>query len=102
MAERLPATEAVRAFPGISTLLNRLGSFLQKEALYFDNNFSEVERLLGQCVSQDVYKGIILEYVLDALGAVGHRSEVAAFMCSMCQSLISIYTPDVFPVRRLR
>jgi hypothetical protein len=101
-AQKLPAIETVKAFPTACTLLNRLGAFLQKEALLFKNNFPEVERRLTQSVPQDAYKGIILEYLLEMLGDVGHRPEAATMMRCVCQSLMSTYNPDIFPVRRLR
>lgn len=101
-AETLPSSQTVKAFPAISTVLNRLASFLQKEALFFMHNFVEVDRRLSQYVLQDAYKGIILEYLVECLADTAHRQEVATLMRKICLSLTSIYTSDKFPIRRLR
>lgn len=73
-----------------------------KEALIFSNNFFEVEVRLFRSVPQDAYKGVILEYLLDTLSEVGHRPGVADLMRYIGESLILIYKPEIFPVRRLR
>jgi hypothetical protein len=102
MAETLPPTDAIKAVPALATLLNRLASFLQKEALLFGNKWTEVQRRLDQHVAKDAYCGSLLEYLLDSLGDAVHRSEVARVVRQICQRLTSIYTTDEYPVRRLR
>lgn len=101
-AATLPAPQTVKAFPSIVTLLNRLASYMQKESLFFTSNFAEVDRLLGEWKNQDAYKGTILEFLVDCLADAAHRLEIGGLMRKICHTLTLIYTPDGYPLRRLR
>lgn len=101
-AATLPAPQTVKAFPPIVALLNRLASYMQKEALFFTNNFAEVARQLSEWKNQDAYKATILEFLVDCLADAAHRSEIAGLMRQICRTLTLIYTSDGYPLRRLR
>ncbi|KAJ9118120.1 hypothetical protein QFC22_004021 [Naganishia vaughanmartiniae] len=95
-------SEAINPSSPIATILNRLASFLQKEALLFNNNWSAVQQHLNHPTLANGYGGVSLEYILDTLAPVSHRTEVSTMMVHICNSLIAVYTPENYPIRRLR
>lgn len=101
-AEKFPPSQAFKSFPSMITLLNRLASYMQKEALFFTNNSVEVERQLAEWKGSDAYKGTVLEFLLDCLTDAAHRREIASLTRQICHALISIYTSEKYPLRRLR
>jgi hypothetical protein len=101
-AGALSPFEAINASSPIGTILNRLASFLQKEALLFNNSWNDVQRYLSNPALVNGYGGVSLEYILDTLVHVSHRSEVSTLMVHICNDLIAIYTAEEYPVRRLR
>ncbi|KAJ9092673.1 hypothetical protein QFC21_006738 [Naganishia friedmannii] len=101
-ASTLPPIEAINASSTIATILNRLASFLQKEALLFNNSWSDVQQFLDNPTLSNGYGGVSLEYILATLALVSHRTEVSTMMVHICDSLLAIYTPEGYPIRRLR
>ncbi|KAJ9094312.1 hypothetical protein QFC19_007997 [Naganishia cerealis] len=101
-AGNLSPLEVINASSPIAVVLNRLASFLQSEALFFNNSWSQVQEYLDAPTLANGYGGVSLEYILDTLAQASHRMEVSALMANICNSLITIYTSEDYPIRRLR
>lgn len=82
------------ALQPFSTILLRIGSLLQSEALLFSqqDHLFDLDPLLAACVEQ------MLKHVEPAQ----HRPEVADLLVNVWRHVLAVYDAEAYPVRRLR
>jgi hypothetical protein len=88
---------AFETAPSFDAFISRFASFATSEALYLNSSGLDVLP-----IDDMVGRSIILERFIKSLEVAEHRQDVANLMMRILGELLSSYSEDRHPIRRLR